>query len=117
MAIIVYNGLRYSVAQSETFAVPQHGSQVITYFQGIEFTFEFNPVDTPGFGVVPTVDSGRIRYVLTGFNNPVGSYFDVAVGDIAGKKMHLSALVHGVQGSTTSGQPARLVTLTFMLEV
>ncbi|MGO7726708.1 hypothetical protein ACC704_01285 [Rhizobium johnstonii] len=119
MAFIVYNGSKYSVQQSEVYAVPQGATELISNYAGtwLNFTFKFD--ESGEIRVDRHVDrtANSISWVLSNFNNPFGTSFDTEVGDVGGSNLRLSGFVQTINSISVSLDEApRLVTLTFMLE-
>ncbi|MBY3067449.1 hypothetical protein HFO74_29200 [Rhizobium laguerreae] len=119
MAFIIYKGSKYSVQQSEVYAVPQGATELISNYNGTWLKFNFRSDPSGEIRVDREVDRGKnsISWVLLNFNNELGTSFDTLVGDVGGSNLRLSGMVHTINGVSGSlDEASRLVTLTFMLE-
>ncbi|MBX4901645.1 hypothetical protein HJA83_09890 [Rhizobium bangladeshense] len=119
MAFIVYKGKKYSVQQSEVYAVPQGATELISNFSGTWLNFTFRSDASGEVRVDRIVDrtANSISWTLLNFNNPFGTSFDTEVGDVGGSNLRLSGMVQTINSTSVSVDEApRLVTLTFMLE-
>lgn len=114
LSSVIYNGVSYSVLQTETLALPSGGTVLTTKIRQATVRLQF----VERTGTEPRVERDRdageaLAFILHGFDKQTGASFDVGVGDIDGKLLHLSVIVYGVG---TKEFPPRVVTLTFLLE-